>query len=322
MRIGMLFHIKHTTRYSYSAPVFCEPLTLRLQPRSEGGQRLLRYRLWIEPRPAGVCTCLEHDGSTVERVWFDGTNAALTVTSMSVVETLRTNPFDYLLEPRAMHLATLYTAAERELLAPYLRPQCLADPVAQLSFQLARRVNQETPLFLLGLAGWIYDAIEPVIRLEGPSHQAVETLALRRGACRDTAMLFIDVCRHAGLAARFVSGYQEGDARRMDRHLHAWAEVYLPGAGWRGYDPSHGLAVADGHVALATSALPELAAAITGNFRGNGVTSSLETELSIRTRVAGAPAPGQGFADATGEGDALFGTAYSEMRQSTAPLPR
>lgn len=91
----------------------------------------------------------------------------------------------------------------------------------------------------------------------------------------------METCRAVGLAARFVSGYQEGDPNAAERHLHAWAEVYLPGAGWRGYDPTHGLAVADGHIALVASALPKSAAPVTGGVRGRA-RSELSYKLSIQ----------------------------------------
>ncbi|MEE2871411.1 MAG: transglutaminase-like domain-containing protein [Candidatus Latescibacterota bacterium] len=89
------------------------------------------------------------------------------------------------------------------------------------------------------------------MRLEGRPMAAAETLARVRGACRDLAVLFIVICRTLGLAARFVSGYRAGAQNQQERYMHAWAEVYLPGAGWRGWDPSLGLAVAGAHVAVA-----------------------------------------------------------------------
>lgn len=91
----------------------------------------------------------------------------------------------------------------------------------------------------------------------------------------------MDACRAVGLGARFVSGYQEGDPEQERRDLHAWAEVYLPGGGWRGYDPTHGLAVADRHVALAAGMRPALAAPITGTFRGTGASSRMQTDIKI-----------------------------------------
>ena len=94
-------------------------------------------------------------------------------------------------------------------------------------------------------------------------------------------MLFIEMCRQLGLPARFVSGYVEGTDRQGDHHLHAWPEVYIPGGGWRGYDPTTGLAVADRHIPLASGAPPSTALPVDGTFRGTGATSIMTTELRV-----------------------------------------
>ena len=107
------------------------------------------------------------------------------------------------------------------------------------------------------------------------------TFQKKRGACRDLVLLFMAVCRRFGLASRFVSGYQEGDPDMEQRHLHAWAEVYIPGGGWRGYDPSHGLVVADRHIALAASYAPEGTAPVKGSFRGTGVSAETNYVISL-----------------------------------------
>lgn len=104
----------------------------------------------------------------------------------------------------------------------------------------------------------------------------------KEGSCRDLAVLFIDACRHLGLTARFVSGYHTDEPADGIRRLHAWAEIYLPGAGWRGYDPSQGLATAERHIAIAAAATPRLAALVSGTFRGNGTQSSLVANIDIR----------------------------------------
>jgi transglutaminase-like putative cysteine protease len=99
-------------------------------------------------------------------------------------------------------------------------------------------------------------------------------------------VLFIDICRAVGLAARFVSGYQEGDADQDRRYLHAWAEVYIPGAGWRGFDPTQGMAVADRHVAVAAAADPQFASPVMATYRGNNVEAELIADVAIETSSA------------------------------------
>jgi transglutaminase-like putative cysteine protease len=96
------------------------------------------------------------------------------------------------------------------------------------------------------------------------------------------SVLFMDACRTQGLAARFVSGYHEGDPDEEEKHLHAWAEVYVPGGGWRGFDPALGLAVADRHVALAAAVSPAQTMPVCGTFRGTGVRAELVSKLEIQ----------------------------------------
>ena len=148
-------------------------------------------------------------------------------------------------------------------------------------------MDQDTTAFLIKLADRIHHEFQHVGRFEGEPMAPEQTLSGRSGACRDTAMLFVAACRSQGLAARFVSGYSIHHPPEVTEHeLHAWAEVYLSGAGWRGYDPSLGLAVADGHLVLATAPDHRLAAAVTGTYRGTGVTSTRTYALSVRALEA------------------------------------
>ena len=125
-------------------------------------------------------------------------------------------------------------------------------------------------------------------REEGTPRDPDATLSLQSGACRDLAVLFVECCRSVGLAARFVSGYAHIDDS-TDHEFHAWAEVYLPGGGWRGYDPTLGLAVADRHVVVAAAAHPSDAAGISGTFRGSAV-ATIETAVEISVVSPGSAA--------------------------------
>jgi transglutaminase-like putative cysteine protease len=283
----MLFHIKHTTRYHYSKAVFCEPFTIRLRPREDGSQRLIRYHLSVDPDPAGMSEYLDVEGNTATQCWFNGPTCALLVTMNSVVETTRSNPFDYLLESSAVELPVRYRPEIQAALAPY---QASNQPAAGLVTEFANEIlagaKRQTIVFLTTLSGWIAGGFHREIRPEGEPHPAEATLAKRSGSCRDLAVLFIEACRAVGLAARFVSGYQAALDDDDDRHLHAWAEVFLPGAGWRGFDPGQGMAVADQHVAIASGLTALAAAPSIGTFRGTGVTSTLETQIVIRTSNA------------------------------------
>jgi transglutaminase-like putative cysteine protease len=297
----MLFHIKHATRYRYTRPVFCEPMTIRLRPREDVAQRLLRYNLWIDPEPAGMSHFVDVDGSTATQIWFDKLVTSLSIVVSSSVETLRTNPFDFLLDPVALRLPMVYPTPVHHGLLPYLEltqpapglaidtccGQRARDPeFADTLDRILRITGAQTVPFLTELTTWIHSSFDRITRDEGSAMHPSETLRTRRGSCRDLTVLFNELCREAGLASRFVSGYHEREGLDGRRHLHAWSEVYLPGAGWRGYDPMAGLAVADRHVALASGAEPILAAPTYGTFRGNGASSEMETQLVIRTTDA------------------------------------
>jgi transglutaminase-like putative cysteine protease len=137
---------------------------------------------------------------------------------------------------------------------------------------------------MMHLADTIHHGFHHVGRPDGDPQTPAETLAGRTGACRDTAMLYVEACRSLGMAARFVSGYSMHHPPEVSEHeLHAWAEVYLPGGGWRGYDPSLGLAVADGHVVLAAAPDHRLAAPVSGRYRGTGVASTMRYTVELRT---------------------------------------
>lgn len=284
----MFFEIRHTTRYRYSAPVFCEPLTVRLRPRDDHRQRLLDYELSVTPGPAGDTLLLDSDGNQAARLWFAGTTQALTLHSSAHVETLCENPFDFVLESEAQRLPIVYPGGLAQRLTPF-RGTHYSTPVERAAQEVLDAVRGDSLGFLVELAQRIAGVFEKIVRPEGPPWPADQTLAERAGSCRDVAVLFNECARRVGFAARFVSGYHEGDPDEP-RHLHAWSEVYLPGAGWIGFDPGSGLAVADRHVAVAASAEPAGAAPTAGTFRGYNARSEMEVTLEIECRPRPSPA--------------------------------
>lgn len=286
----MFIEITHTTTYAFSRPVFLEPHTLRLRPRSDASQHLIRFELQVEPRPAGVSEGLDLEGNSVAHAWFEGLTDSLRVETRCEVETCRANPFDFIVsDPSADRLPVEYAAELLPSLALYRSREGSDDGVAGFAGSIADEVGGRSLPFLAALTRRILERCEVTIREEGEPQTPGVTLEGRRGACRDLAVLFVDACRALGFGARFVSGYQEGGADQERRELHAWAEVYLPGGGWRGYDPTLGLAVADRHVAVAAGVRPALAAPIAGSFRGSGVSSRIHAD--IRIQVSGRVQP-------------------------------
>jgi transglutaminase-like putative cysteine protease len=298
----MLFEIRHSIRFSYERPVFLEPMIVRLSPRQDVTQRLISHELTVTEAPAGHSLILEPDGTDARVLWFSDKREHLHLQVHSVVETLRCNPFDWILtHPQAQRLPASYPAAEAASLAPSLSTTSGAsepgsNPVGSWAAGIAAEVEHSTPDFLMRLADDIHHGFHHIGRLDGEPLSPEDTLSSRCGACRDTAMLYVKACRSQGLAARFVSGYSMHHPPEVSEHeLHAWAEVYLPGGGWRGYDPSLGLAVADGHVALAASPDHLMAAPTTGTYRGTDVGSQLSYTIELKVTDP-EPEPGEAAA--------------------------
>jgi transglutaminase-like putative cysteine protease len=277
MRIAVV----HSTLYRYSSPVYLEPHTFRLRPREDTSQRLASWTLDIAPAPLGRTECLDQDGNNVVRAWFDTVTAELSLRSRFTLETLRDNPFHYLLTPPDMHLPMEYILGLRAPLAPYRCDQHSPE-VRSFAESLAAECGWQTVAFLSALNRRIYETMGQVIREFGAPHAAESTLRDHEGSCRDLAVLFCTACRAVGLAARFVSGYERDASLQENGDLHAWAEVYLEGAGWLGYDPSRSLAVAASHVAVAAASDPLLAAPVSGTYRG---AASAKMEFSISMQV-------------------------------------
>jgi len=280
----MRFEIDHRTRYSYSGPVKLGHHLIRMHPSNSGYQRPVAHKLVIDPEPSLMTENLDTWGNRVSEVWFDGETRHLDIRVSLTVDTLRPNASDFRLAPYPLSLPLDYgddASALHPCLVPVHDETSVADFVAPL---LASHRNDPSA-FLDALNACIHGFYRHGLRLDGPARGPAETIRRQEGVCRDLTVLFMAACRSAGIAARFVSGYQKGDSSRQVRYLHAWPEVYLPGGGWRGYDPTHNARVTDAHVAVAHAGNPEGAAPITGSFdRGpDPVETTLDTEVHIAT---------------------------------------
>ncbi len=274
----MLLKIIHRTRYHYSQPVFLEPFTVRLRPRCDASQTVRSYSIDVTPGPSGLTHCLGLYGNNTETIWFSGLHDNLLIEVHTVVETHHGNPFDFFVtDPTALAVPLEYQPQLARVLGYYRERQSDHPILAAFAREMMLAARNETIPFLTMLAEAIYQRLEYVLREQGDPWTPEETLTQGRGSCRDSAMLFIDICRSVGIAARFVSGYCIGDAA-AGGDMHAWAEVYLPGAGWRGFDPSRGLLVNDDYVAVAAGQLSQDAAPTLGSFRGDAE-SSMDAEI-------------------------------------------
>ncbi|MEJ2298900.1 MAG: transglutaminase family protein [Woeseiaceae bacterium] len=277
----MQFTIRHNTHYRYSRPVQFGPQKLRFHPRDDGAQRVIDHQLSITPTPAGRNDHLDLEGNRVTQVWLEGETDHFDIEVTMQVETLRRNAFDFILMPEA---ALLPINHEHDVICAraYLDRIEPDDAVTAFAAELSLAANRNALRFLDALNRKLFSDFSHVHRDSGAPQSPAFTLENRRGACRDLAVLFVDCCRSEGIAARFASGYQKGDLQSERRHLHAWPEVYLPGGGWRGFDPTHGEAIADTHVTIAAAAHPRDTMPVSGGFKGERATSTLDYMVEIQ----------------------------------------
>ena len=289
--------LTHKTSYTYERPAALGPQVIRLRPAPHNRTPIHSYSLRIEPKDHFLNWQQDPHGNYLARVVVPEKARHFEVLVDIVADLQAYNPFDFFLEPHAEEFPFDYSKADLQNLESYLKP----DPSTPLLTKFLRTVDltkRRTVDFLVDLNQKLYDHVEYVIRME-PGVQAPEfTLESARGSCRDSAWLLVQVCRHLGLAARFVSGYLiqlEPDERPIEgprgpekdfTDLHAWTEVYVPGAGWVGLDPTSGLLTAEGHIPLACSPSPGSAAPVEGGVEK--VETAFDFEMKV-TRVIDVP---------------------------------
>ena len=274
----------HRFDYRYTKPVLLGPHRFCLRPRPHGFQRLIDFRLEVSPDPSQLYELMAAGGDTITRARFLGETDRLTVIATSEVETFSPPLLEACLDEQMAQLPVQIGKLNPDLLSnlqgwlPNGQHDAAAVDVAQeaLMGSDGRSLN-----FLQQLVEVIQDRVKYTQRHVGPAWPAGRTLKERVGSCRDLAMLMIECCRSVGLPARFVSGYHLVEPKPERYDLHAWAEVYLQGAGWRGFDPSGMGAVDERYIPVATSSRSDLTAAVSGTFSGPpGVESELEWEIS------------------------------------------
>nr|NIP38047.1 transglutaminase family protein [Candidatus Dadabacteria bacterium]NIS07793.1 transglutaminase family protein [Candidatus Dadabacteria bacterium]NIY21415.1 transglutaminase family protein [Candidatus Dadabacteria bacterium] len=231
------------------------------------------------PAPAGNTEAVDIDDNNINTVWFSGIHRKLVINSESVVEPLNKNPFGFLLTDN--NFFSLPITHKARTYSHYLKKHSSNDGITNITNQVLKKSGNQTVEYLYNLNSFIYENFEKIIRETGKPWSASKTLKQNKGSCRDLSVLFMECCKSVGIPARFATGYNEIDIAIEDRHLHAWAEVYIPGGGWKGYDPALGLAVSDKHISLSSSSNPENTYPVTGNFRGTGASSELIYKIKI-----------------------------------------
>jgi transglutaminase-like putative cysteine protease len=261
--------IEHVTTYEYGETVTLLPHKLLLRPREGHDIRIESANLVIFP---AYRLQWQRDvyGNSVALVNFVEPGNQLSIVSRVMLQHYEDQPLDFLVADYAVNFPFQYDPTERVDLGPYLLP-IFAQDQSLLRTWLRQFwwPGQVVETYVL------LDAINKAIardffyqRREQPGVQTpATTLATHSGSCRDYATLFIEACRHLGLAARFVSGYLYSPASLQGQGAtHAWSEVYLPGAGWKGFDSTIGQVVGNDHIAVAVSRHPESVPPVSGSF--------------------------------------------------------
>jgi len=293
----------HRTSYRFAAPATLGPHLIRLRPAPHTRTHIMGYSLEVAPDNHQLHWQQDPFGNWQARVFFLGPAEHFDVTVDLLAELAVVDPFDFYVEPEASTWPFAYAPDLALDLGPYLETDA-AGPALSALLASIDRTPTYTVGFLVALNQRLADDIAYEQRLE-PGIQTIEqTLERRIGSCRDTGWLMVQLCRQLGIAARFVSGYLvqlKGDAEAGDGpvedflDLHAWAEIYLPGAGWIGLDPTSGMLAGEGHIPLAASPRPDHAAPITGT--ASEVSAGFAHSMTV-TRLAARPRPSTPFTPA------------------------
>jgi transglutaminase-like putative cysteine protease len=265
------YRILHRTYYTFSSDVQLGPHVLRLRPREDHEVRIESSTLTSTPT-ATLRWHRDVEDNSVAIATFDTPASQLLIESDVVIQQFNAEPLDFLVDADAVDYPFTYAAEDRPVLLPYMNgsQRGSEDPLVEWVDTIWRPGERiQTYALLQRLCARIHERLSYRVREEPGVQDAAETLALGSGSCRDSAALFIAAARCLGLAARFVSGYLQAEPSAFDYGAtHAWAEVYLPGAGWKGFDPSIGEMAGAQHIAVAVARLPESVPPVAGTFLG------------------------------------------------------
>ena len=281
----MKLQIKHLTEYKYDNPVFLGIHHLFLIPQNRLYFDVLKQDLVVQPKPEGNHVRMDLSGNFYTQVWFLEMSEKLQIQSELVLKVKEFNPFSFLIDDQFLQSVAnktypkfSYHGLEKELAEYYLVD---TGDKMMLDFVMEYWNGPEDVIgFLFRITAAIHSQWEHLIRHEMDIWEPAYTFSEKKGSCRDLAFMQMSLLGSIGLATRFVSGYAFNPNLKDGHELHAWLEVYLPGGGWVGLDPSLGLLTDHRYVPLACHAKPQLASPGQGSFNGEG-NSTLQTEVQI-----------------------------------------
>jgi len=264
------YKIFHRTYYNFSGTVRLEPHALLLRPREGHELRIESSTLKLTP-PATLRWHRDVEDNSVAIATFDTPAEQLLIESEVIIQQYNEAPLDFLVADYATNYPFVYTPEDWVVLSPYMNvaEYTTDDPLTEWIAKLWSGEKVQTYVLLQRLCAHIYQTLSYQLREETGVQPAAETLSRGTGSCRDFANLFMEAARHLGLASRFVSGYLHAPPSTINfGATHAWAEVYLPGAGWKGFDPTIGEIVGTSHIAVAVARKPESVPPIAGSYVG------------------------------------------------------
>jgi len=282
--------INHRTTYKFDRPVAMSPHTVRLRPAPHSRTPIHSYSLKIKPEGHFINWQQDAFGNYLARLVFPDKCTEFEVDVEVIADMTVINPFDFFVEEYAEKFPFEYEGQVKKELLPYLET-LEGGPLFKEFLAGVNRKKRPMNDFLVDLNQYVQGDIEYMLRMEPGVQSPEETLETAKGSCRDSAWLLVQLLRHLGLAARFASGYLvqlKPDELSLDgpsgaaedfTDLHAWCEVFLPGAGWVGLDPTSGLFASEGHIPLACTPHPVSAAPIAG------ATDKCEVEFSFSNTV-------------------------------------
>ncbi|TIO25359.1 MAG: transglutaminase family protein [Mesorhizobium sp.] len=327
--MAILAAVHHLTHYKYDRPVVLGPQVIRLHPAPHSRTKVLSHSLKVEPKKHFVNLQQDPYGNFLARFVFPEPVTELKIQVDLVADMTVYNPFDFFVEESAENFPFEYPEEIRQDLAIYRTPEP-AGPLLSAFLKTIDRSPTNTVNFLVGLNARLQREIAYIVRMETGVYSPEETLAAGKGSCRDSSWLLVQILRNLGIAARFVSGYLiqlKPDLVSLDgppgtsvdfTDLHAWCEVYIPGAGWIGFDPTSGLLTGESHVPLAATPHFRNAAPISGMASFANVDFDFDMRVD---RIAEHPRITKPFSDESWEAlDALGNKVDAVLREQDVRL--